>query len=215
MNSKKFKSKAKKVWDFLWHEDSILSWTVNIIIAFLLVKFIIYPGLGALFGTSLPVVAVVSGSMDHEGNFDQWWDNHEDFYLERLITKQQFEMYPLKKGFSKGDVIILTGTNAESLDKGEVIVFNSGKQYPIIHRIVDINNDGTYVTKGDANRGPGVDSEINEYAVMPEQVMGKAQFKIPWIGWLKIGVSCAWNSISRDESIPGGEGFISCLTYQA
>jgi signal peptidase I len=214
MKSKGFKSNLHKVWDFLWHDDSWKSWTINIIIAFILVKFVIYPGLGALFGTSLPVVAVVSGSMDHDGSFDDWWVDHEDFYLERLITKQQFQLYPLKNGFSKGDVIVLTGTDTENIDTGEVIVFSAAKQYPIIHRVVDNNDDGTYVTKGDANKYPGVDGEINEYAVSPNQVLGKAQFKIPWIGWLKIAFTCGIDSIRYGSGVPGGS-FGGCITYQS
>ncbi len=43
----------------------MLSWIVNIVLAFVLIKFIVYPGLGLLFGTTHPVVAVVSGSMEH------------------------------------------------------------------------------------------------------------------------------------------------------
>ena len=52
-----------KVWYFIWHDDSVWSWIVNIILAFLLIKFIVYPGLGFLLETEYPVVAVVSGSM--------------------------------------------------------------------------------------------------------------------------------------------------------
>ncbi len=56
----------KKTWYFIWESDSILSWIVNIILAFVLIKFIIYPGLGFAMQTSHPVVAVVSGSMEHK-----------------------------------------------------------------------------------------------------------------------------------------------------
>ncbi len=217
MNKKRnIKRKIKKIWNFLWHDDSILSWAVNIMIAFILVKFVIYPGLGAVFGTSLPVVAVVSGSMDHDGSFDEWWTPaQEDFYLKKFITKQQFQLYPLKNGFSKGDVIILTGANTSKLKKGEVIVFSANKQYPIIHRIVDIHEDGTFETKGDGNSNQAYGPELNELEIKPEQILGKAQFRIPWIGWLKIGVSCGWNTIINNPNIPGRKGFTACLSYQA
>ena len=66
---KKNKSTWQKIWYFIWEDDSVLSWIVNIILAFVLIKFIVYPGLGLVFGTDFPVVAVVSGSMEHEGNF--------------------------------------------------------------------------------------------------------------------------------------------------
>ena len=60
------KDSFKKTWRFIWHDDSWASWFVNIIIAFILVKFLIYPGLGFILGTTHPVVAVISGSMEHE-----------------------------------------------------------------------------------------------------------------------------------------------------
>ncbi|MCM2326161.1 MAG: signal peptidase I [Candidatus Woesearchaeota archaeon] len=69
-NAKKSKKELKttwqKVWYFIWDDDSLLSWIVNIVLAFILIKFVIYPGLGFVFGTSHPVVAVVSGSMEHK-----------------------------------------------------------------------------------------------------------------------------------------------------
>ena len=68
-----YPSKWKGIWYFIWEDNSLLSWIVNVILAFVLIKFIIYPGLGLLFSTSYPIVAVVSGSMEHQGNFDTWW----------------------------------------------------------------------------------------------------------------------------------------------
>lgn len=62
----KGKSKLQKAWYFLWEDDSFLSWAVNVVIAFVVIKYMLYPGLGLLFGTSHPVVAVVSGSMEHQ-----------------------------------------------------------------------------------------------------------------------------------------------------
>jgi len=56
----------KKTWYFIWESDSILSWIVNVILAFILIKFIIYPALGFAFQTDYPIVAVVSGSMEHK-----------------------------------------------------------------------------------------------------------------------------------------------------
>jgi signal peptidase I len=56
----------KKTWYFIWESDSILSWIANIIIAFVLIKFVIYPALGFALQTNYPVVAVVSGSMEHK-----------------------------------------------------------------------------------------------------------------------------------------------------
>ena len=51
----------EKIWKFLWKDDSVWSWIVSIILAFLIVKFAIYPFLGLILGTGFPIVAVVSG----------------------------------------------------------------------------------------------------------------------------------------------------------
>ncbi len=61
------KSFFRRIYKFLFIEDSVLSWFVSIILAFLLIFFIIYPTLSFVLQTPLPVVAVVSGSMEHKG----------------------------------------------------------------------------------------------------------------------------------------------------
>ncbi len=55
----------KIFWKFLWHSNSVWSWVLNIVLAFVLIKFLLYPGIGLILGTSHPIVAVVSESMDH------------------------------------------------------------------------------------------------------------------------------------------------------
>lgn len=66
MDWKTVKKYAKEVWKFVWESNSPWSWLVNIILAFLLIKFIVYPALGFFLGTTFPIVAVVSGSMEHK-----------------------------------------------------------------------------------------------------------------------------------------------------
>lgn len=56
---------TKKVWKFIWEDDSIWSWLANVVVAFLLIRFIVYPLLGIILGTGYPIVAVVSESMEH------------------------------------------------------------------------------------------------------------------------------------------------------
>src|SRR3989344_6081230 len=171
----------KKLWNFIWHDDSILSWIVNIILALVLVKFIIYPGLGFIFNTTHPLVAVVSGSMEHnKQNFDNWWSKQGSWYEQQNIRKEVFSRFPFKNGFSKGDIMILTGT--KNLKRGDVIVFirNGGSQIPVIHRIVEIQKDGllVYATKGDNN------NDRDPWKV--DAVLGKAVLRIPYLGYVKI-----------------------------
>jgi len=171
----------KKVYHFLFVSNSIWSWLVNIVLAFVIVKFLIYPGLGLVLGTELPLVAVVSGSMEHNGlDFDSWWEQNGAWYEEKGITKEMFQEYKFKNGFNKGDVIILM--SAEEKSVGDVLVYNSGQHaYPIIHRVTYINeNENTYQIKGDNN------DIADPWDVTESQVIGKALFRIPYIGWLKI-----------------------------
>ena len=176
----KLKEYAKKTYYFIFKDDSLLSWIVNIILAFILVKFIIYPLLGLLLGSSLPLVAVISGSMEHEGlAFDQWWEENGGWYEEQGITKEMFLDYRFVYGFNTGDVIVLVG--ADEVLVGDVLVYSSNQAYPIIHRVTYINEkEHSYILKGDNNAGS------DQLPVSEEQVIGKALYRIPKIGWIKI-----------------------------
>jgi signal peptidase I len=70
MSGKKgrFRSASKKVWNFIWNDDSVWSWIVNIVLAFVIIKFIFYPAIGLALGTNHPIVAVISESMEHKTN---------------------------------------------------------------------------------------------------------------------------------------------------
>ncbi|MEM4397217.1 MAG: signal peptidase I, partial [Candidatus Woesearchaeota archaeon] len=170
-NKKSNKSILQKIWYFIWEDDSILSWVVNIILAYVLIKYLIYPGLGLIFGTSYPVVAVVSGSMEHklsngficgkfpenyQNNFDSYWETCGSFYEKINIDKETFKKFPFSNGFNTGDIIVLFGKKPSSLKIGDVIVFRGSrfnpKPDPIIHRIIQIKNTSQgliFHTKGD------------------------------------------------------------------
>jgi signal peptidase I len=181
----------KKIWHFIWDDDSIWSWIVNIGLAFLLIKFIVYPGLGLILGTNFPVVAVVSGSMEHEGaSFDKWWASNFEFYEEFSITEEAFSKFPFRNGFNTGDIMVLRGLDPSKIEVGDVIVFNSKRPDPIIHRVIKKwEEDGMYhcQTTGDHNSGSIVDRTLNEKDIHQDMVIGKAVFRIPWLGWIKIG----------------------------
>lgn len=184
MDKKEIKRILKKTWYFIWEDDSLLSWIVNIILAYVLIKFIVYPGLGFLLSTSHPVVAVVSGSMEHNSNFNGWWQSHEQQYASLNITKQDFIKYSFKNGFNKGDIMVLKGFNPENIELGNVIVYSIGSKDPIIHRVVNkwYNESYYFQTKGDnVNIVQAFEKEING-----EQVIGKALFRIPYLGYIKI-----------------------------
>lgn len=180
-----FKKVLGKIWYFVWKEDSLASWLVNVILAFIIVKFLIYPGLGLLLGTGYPVVAVVSSSMEHSSNFDQWWEGNANWYKQYNITEDQFTNYPLKNGFNKGDIMVLIGRKPMNIKTGDVIVFKGSLKDPIIHRVIRLyQEDNKYYiqTKGDNN----ADSRQDELRISTENIVGKAVFRVPWLGWVKI-----------------------------
>jgi hypothetical protein len=190
MNKKEFKKLLKKIWYFIWEDDSIWSWIVNIILAFVLIKFVVYPGLGFVLSTSHPVVAVVSESMEHNDmEFDKWWEKNKDWYVENGINKEYFEKFSLKNGFNKGDIMVLRGRDAESIEIGEVIVFRSGRKDPIIHRVVKkIQNDDKiyFQTKGDNNKDSIKSSQLDETNIGEDIVIGKVILRVPLLGYIKI-----------------------------
>jgi signal peptidase I len=103
------------------------------------------------------------------------------------ITYQQFEKFPMKNGFNKGDIIILTGEKFDDLKIGEIIVYQSRLAYPIIHRVVA--KDDVVQTKGDHNARQITDAQLNEKYITKDQIIGKAWLKIPYLGYIKIWFS--------------------------
>jgi len=182
-----FKKILKKTWHFIWKDDSIWSWIVNIIIAFILVKFVVYPGLGALLDTGYPVVAVVSKSMEHNSKFDEWWNRAGSWYTNEGISETMFRDYTFKNGFNMGDVMVLRGEDIEDIKLGDVIVFRSVTANPIIHRVVKVYEDNGEIflqTKGDNNGG--VSHDLGEDKIGEDRLIGRAFFRIPLVGWIKI-----------------------------
>jgi len=186
------KQMLKKIWYFIWDDNSIWSWIVNIVLAFVLIKFIVYPGLGFLLSTSHPIVAVVSSSMEHEGDFEYWWRQSDDWYISHGISKETFLEFSLKNGFNKGDIMVLKGKKAAEIMLGDIIVFQSNRPDPIIHRVVKKwEEDGSYLfqTKGDnfkTNPTSIKAPELDETRITEGQVIGKALIRVPYLGYVKI-----------------------------
>jgi len=158
-------------------EDSWPSFIVGLLIALIVIKFVIFPVLTLITGSPLPLVIVESCSMYHQFDLDQIVQNK--IYSDYGLSNENTSNWVLKNGFTKGDIIIVLGP--KNLKVGDVIIFNAGQTNPIIHRIVNIQNE-TYSTKGDNNFG-----QLNvEKSISKDQIVGKAVFKIPAIGWIKL-----------------------------
>lgn len=175
-----------------------MSWIVNIVIAFVLIKFVVYPGLGWALDTTHPVVAVVSGSMEHDGSYDDWWEStaycngiactQREHYAGLGITKEMFREYRFKNGFNTGDIIILRGKDPSKIEVGDVIVFQSGSPEPVIHRVVKKwYQDKRYYfqTKGDHNRDSIYAGPLSEVNTREDKVIGVGAWRIPYLGWIK------------------------------
>ena len=163
--------RIRKAWRFFWHDESIWSFLANVVVAFLIIRFIFYPLLGLVLGTDFPIVAVISESMEHSmhekklcgeyftkfrESFDNYWEVCGNWYEEMGITPQKFESFPFRDGFDKGDVILLWRANRDNVEVGDILVFQGDKPQPIIHRVVKVwQEDGKfyYQTKGDHNSG--------------------------------------------------------------
>lgn len=205
----------KKTWNWIWKSNSIWSWIVALILIYIFIKFIFFPGLSLATGTVLPLAGVESSSMDHQivkddfgflslcGNiytkserknivFNEYWEICGDWYEKREITKKEFKDFPMKNGFKKGDIVIVWGRFEPEV--GDIIIFKANPESiaprPIVHRVV---NSDPLQTKGDHNEqqlsvsnNPYKTDETN---IHESQIIGKVVLKIPYLGWFKIWVT--------------------------
>jgi signal peptidase I len=87
-----------------------------------------------------------------------------------------------------GDIVVTSPHDGVGLGAGAVVVFSDGNGGQVAHRIVAVNADGTYVTRGDAN------DMDDSSPLRPDQVVGVARALIPFVGlplvWVDKGF---WN----------------------
>lgn len=193
----KIKERAKRFWSFLWESESIWSWVALFLIAFALVRFIIFPVLGlVLGGTTLPLVVVESRSMEHQGSFEDWLGSHGEWYFERNFTRENLLAFEFIDGLDKGDIVVTK--KVDSYNVGDIIIFQTSVQRtPIIHRIVGydwIGND--FETKGDNNQ----EQLLYEKEIEPEQILSKAVLRIPKIGWIKLAIVESLRALAGQSS---------------
>lgn len=100
-----------------------------------------------------------------------------------IVAVESNSMVPT---FYRGDILVLQGVPADQLAVGDIIVFSPPSQStPIVHRIIEINPDGTFQTRGDANSG-----QLSfEKSITDSQIHGREIFVIPYLGWIKIGMT--------------------------
>ena len=152
------------------------------------IAFLINQTLALALSTDLPVVAVVTSSMTHDettqANHYQWLQTNLGY------NKSYVDSWPIAGGFLIGDMPIVQGSDNYRI--GDIIVYSvSGQSVPIIHRIIKINEDGTFQTKGDHNP----QQLPFEYNIKKDSVHGKVIFVVPKLGYLKVTISNLFGGI--------------------
>jgi len=86
----------------------------------------------------------------------------------------------MRPSINPGDMVIVTPIEREELQVGDIITFQreSGVDTLITHRLVEINEDGTFTTKGD-------DNNTYDAPIVFEQIKGHVALRIPLLGYLE------------------------------
>jgi signal peptidase len=190
------RERVKKFWktDNYW-----LALLRDILVALLVVALVISI-LYAWSGSVTPLVAVESGSMAHQNKTASFLDQNDGIYIgdvvlikktSNVITYEQGKRENYSKFGDYGDVIVYRPNGDEHLT-------------PIIHRAMFWVNagdrlpnnqtatDAGYITKGDANGDANYDQPLlfggtpRLEPVKPEWIVGVAQYRVPWIGNLRL-----------------------------
>lgn len=165
-----FKKKAKHLWEYIWYGESLGSYLLNLALAFVIIKFVFFPTLGLILNNNFPIVAIVSGSMEHKIvdhkicsshvidiskqslNKDDWWNFCGKYYEDNFnLTKENFSNFDYENGLNIGDVMILYGKNPKNIQVGEVLVFIPQDKMP--------NGQSNFFT----NYGPVIHRVVEKY----------------------------------------------------
>jgi signal peptidase len=83
-----------------------------------------------------------------------------------------------------GDVVIAVENGGAVIDPETIVVYEDPRKHDLVtHRVVSINPDGSYVTKGDANGGSDRDP------IPAANIQGKAKWIVPFVGLPRVWVA--------------------------
>ncbi|XWS26987.1 hypothetical protein CRYUN_Cryun26dG0077200 [Craigia yunnanensis] len=97
----------------------------------------------------------------------------------------------MEPGFKRGDILFLY-MNKDPVRAGEIVVFNDGRDIPIVHRVIEVHErqgtkEADILTKGDANN---MDDRIlytsSQRWLRQKYIMGRAVGFLPYVGWVTI-----------------------------
>ncbi len=90
----------------------------------------------------------------------------------------------MQPALSQGDVVVAS-PHKDSIGPGTVVVFQDAQGQLITHRISAVNEDGTYLTRGDAN------AQDDSTPLTADRIVGVGQVLVPMVGlplvWLGKG----------------------------
>jgi len=90
----------------------------------------------------------------------------------------------MRPGIDVGDIVIISEVPVEEIQTGDIIQYKiENSSIPVIHRVFEIQKEDNvkiFITKGDDNDEP------DSAPIYAEQIMGKAVFTVPKIGWIPI-----------------------------
>jgi len=87
--------------------------------------------------------------------------------------------------FYKGDMLLVYGI--QQAEVGDVVIYQNPKTHlPVVHRVIEVDGEGRYITKGDKNTANDIDLGITNGPVSNNQLHGKVLFRVPYLGWVKI-----------------------------
>ena len=102
-----------------------------------------------------------------------------DFFGYKILYVVTGSMEP---GISVNDYVVVKETDVSSLMKDDIIAYYSReddtKDLIIIHRIIKVLPDNSYITKGDAN------TKADDKPIDKEQIIGKYKGKMWFLNWL-------------------------------
>jgi len=162
---------------------------VFFVLAAVLLAFSLYQTIGMVSGTSVPVVSVVSDSM--------------------VPT------------FYRGDMVIVDGMEFSAIEEDDIVVFSTPYMpMPVIHRVINRSTD-SIDTRGDNNAGQVrfcvSDTQVQAFdrscsegeqlvniedGVQPDQIMGRVEFIIPYLGYAKLLPTCAVRMLQYPSDHP-------------
>lgn len=115
-----------------------------------------------------------------------------------LLIDKYVKKSPAPGAFGYAPLIVVTGSMSDAIEAGDMVIIHSRKEYavgdivtfmppgatvPTTHRIVSVNEDGTFATRGDAN------NTDDKAPVSKDMILGEVVKVIPNVGsfvkWLK------------------------------